>query len=344
MRHILKLFIFAVVLPAFAAQAPLSLSAHPTGTALINFYNAALAAVSSNQSGTVDPTTNGGAFSFWADTTNNLLKQRNAANTAWNTIAPLGAQLLPIAGGSLTGNLAAPGILITGAAGTDRALSYQTSGVQRWVVDTNGSTETGSNNGSDFVVYRYSDAGSYLATPFYCVRSNGSCGFEVAPAFPTPTVADNSTKGATTAFIAAKSAARTAFNYHQSSSQTSGTTLAFGAATFAFHGAGSFSGTEFTAAITGLYHFDFNVLLANSSGFSSGVVMAMFQNSTSVCADTEYSVNGQQTTFNCGATLYLTAGDKVKVVSGTTLTGSLATIVSFGNVSTFSGYLIDSQL
>ncbi len=92
MKVLAKLIAVAFLCMSFcagAAQAPMPTAAHGSGPDFIGWNNAAFAAVSSLQSGSGDPGTNGGAYSFWADTGNTLLKQRNAANTAWVTIAPL---------------------------------------------------------------------------------------------------------------------------------------------------------------------------------------------------------------------------------------------------------------
>jgi len=50
--------------------------------------NNALAAIVTNNSGTSAPSTTY-AYQLWVDTTNNLLKQRNSANSAWETVAEL---------------------------------------------------------------------------------------------------------------------------------------------------------------------------------------------------------------------------------------------------------------
>lgn len=50
--------------------------------------NNALSAIVSNNSSAVEPTTTF-AYMWWADTTNDLLKQRNEANTDWVDIFPL---------------------------------------------------------------------------------------------------------------------------------------------------------------------------------------------------------------------------------------------------------------
>ncbi|AOZ02267.1 hypothetical protein BKK81_23580 [Cupriavidus sp. USMAHM13] len=59
------------------------------GAAFRADLNNALAAIATNQSGSVEPNPSF-PFQFWADTGNGLLKQRNAANTAWIKLGPLG--------------------------------------------------------------------------------------------------------------------------------------------------------------------------------------------------------------------------------------------------------------
>lgn len=56
-------------------------------TVATNLPNA-IKSLRSNFSGTAAPSSTV-AYMFWADTTNNVLKMRNAANSAWVTIAPL---------------------------------------------------------------------------------------------------------------------------------------------------------------------------------------------------------------------------------------------------------------
>ncbi len=74
--------------------------------------NSALAAVVSNNSGATEPATMF-AFQLWADTTSGLLKQRNAANTAWVTVGTLGSANLGLIPASI---IDAAGDLIVGTA------------------------------------------------------------------------------------------------------------------------------------------------------------------------------------------------------------------------------------
>lgn len=64
--------------------------------------NSALQALASNSSGATAPTVTY-PYQWWADTTNNILKQRNGANTAWINVFTLGADVFQAsAGGNLT--------------------------------------------------------------------------------------------------------------------------------------------------------------------------------------------------------------------------------------------------
>lgn len=66
-------------------------------------------ALRSNFSGAAEPATEDQVpFMWWPDTTNDLLKMRNAANSAWITVGKLSAinfGLLSLAGGNLTGGV-----------------------------------------------------------------------------------------------------------------------------------------------------------------------------------------------------------------------------------------------
>ena len=71
-----------------------------TGAAVRSDINGQLAAIVTNNSGAVEPTTTY-AFQWWADTTTGLLKIRNAANSAFVTVGTLASTNLGLA--SLTG-------------------------------------------------------------------------------------------------------------------------------------------------------------------------------------------------------------------------------------------------
>jgi len=81
--------------------------ANGTGAAVRSDLNNALSAIVSQNSGATEPATMY-AYQWWADTTTGLLKQRNAANNGWVTVGTLASAnlgLMPLAGGTFTGNV-----------------------------------------------------------------------------------------------------------------------------------------------------------------------------------------------------------------------------------------------
>ena len=65
--------------------------ADAAGAAFLADLNLALPALASVNSGATAPATTY-AYMLWADTTSGWLKQRNAANSAWIHVAPLGTR------------------------------------------------------------------------------------------------------------------------------------------------------------------------------------------------------------------------------------------------------------
>jgi hypothetical protein len=81
--------------------------ANGTGAAVRSDLNDALAAIVSNNSSATAPATTY-AYMWWPDTTTGLLKQRNAANSAWITIGTLASTnlgLASLAGATFTGDV-----------------------------------------------------------------------------------------------------------------------------------------------------------------------------------------------------------------------------------------------
>ncbi|WP_146147785.1 hypothetical protein [Phyllobacterium sophorae] len=87
------------------------------------------------------------------------------------TAATAASTYLPLAGGTLSGDLKR-----SGAAGTNRQLIFQTGGVDRWSVLANSIAESGSNAGSNYVITRSNDAGTFIDAPFYILRNTGTVG------------------------------------------------------------------------------------------------------------------------------------------------------------------------
>ena len=81
--------------------------ANGTGAAVRSDLNDVLAAIVSNNSSATAPATTY-AYQFWVDTTTGLLKQRNAANSAFITIGTLASTnlgLASLAGATFTGDV-----------------------------------------------------------------------------------------------------------------------------------------------------------------------------------------------------------------------------------------------
>ena len=77
------------------------------GNGILADVNAALAAIVTNNSGAIAPTTTY-AYQEWVDTTTGLLKVRDSTNTSWIVMGTIGAAymgLLSLAGGQMTGVL-----------------------------------------------------------------------------------------------------------------------------------------------------------------------------------------------------------------------------------------------
>ena len=81
--------------------------ANGTGAAVRSDLNGAFAAIATNNSSATAPATTY-AYQWWADTTTGLLKQRNAANSAFITIGTLASTnlgLASLAGATFTGDV-----------------------------------------------------------------------------------------------------------------------------------------------------------------------------------------------------------------------------------------------
>jgi hypothetical protein len=112
--------------------------ANQSGAAFRQDLNNALEAIVSQNSGTAEPSVTY-AYQWWADTTAGLLKQRNAANSAWITIRELDGDVVLPAGAAATPSLYFDGDANTGvfSPGADQ-LGITTGGVGRLVVDASG--------------------------------------------------------------------------------------------------------------------------------------------------------------------------------------------------------------
>jgi hypothetical protein len=109
-------------------------------------------------------------------------------------------------GGNVTLSRAAGNmsLFIDGPAATNRWLQFQTGGLNRWIVrGADAALESGSNAGSNFVLWAYDDAGASLGSVFNANRATQVVNFTQIPTAPTPATADSSTALATTAHVKA---------------------------------------------------------------------------------------------------------------------------------------------
>lgn len=92
---------------------------------------------------------------------------------AW-TLDQNGAFVLK-AGDTMTGGLILPALVVNRPAGQHAAIYGNTAGVARWLMAVgDSSAETGANAGTDFSIYRYSDAGAFLGVGLSINRANGT--------------------------------------------------------------------------------------------------------------------------------------------------------------------------
>lgn len=111
-----------------------------------------------SQNATHTPWTVKGAASQSAD----LQTWINSSSTVLASVSAAGAALFTASAS------------ITGAAGTERAVNFQTAGSARWKLLASTGTESGANAGSNFGLWSYSDAGSLLNDVLTITRSTSA--------------------------------------------------------------------------------------------------------------------------------------------------------------------------
>jgi len=128
--------------------------------------------------------------SFTAETTVTVTVDAGSLSAS-HSIAALGPSVtnpsarmdfLPLAGGTLTGNLtvsnanAAIGVNCT-AAGQTGGMYLRSGSSDRWSIGKGNGAESGANVGSDFFLNRFADNGTFLGTPFSVNRATGDATF-----------------------------------------------------------------------------------------------------------------------------------------------------------------------
>jgi len=139
------------------------------------------------------------ANTFYAD------RAANNAQTAAQGYA--NSTFLPLTGGTLTGNLnvgnGTTGAItnINGANANFRQVRFQTVGSNRYATGIDSSAESGGNVGSMPFGQVFDDTGASLGRVWQINRATAAWQFLSSPIMPTPAAGDNSTNGATTAYV-----------------------------------------------------------------------------------------------------------------------------------------------
>lgn len=147
---------------------------------------------------------------------------------------------------------------INGAAATNRSLIFKTNGTSRWFAGAGTSAETGSNAGSDFGLYRFSDVGAYIDTPFSILRSTGVTTIAQL-ALTTPLAIAQGGTGATS-----NSAARTNLGLGTAATQNTGTS---GATVPLLSQSNTFTGSQAIESASGAIDFS----LSGATSFSKTI-------------------------------------------------------------------------
>ena len=109
-------------------------------------------------------------FSFTADTDSGFY--RIGANNVGLALG--GVKIWDYTTSSATLTASGPSVAINAsAAGTNAIVSFQVGALSRWFLIKENTAEAGANAGSDFGIYAYDDAGSFLSTPIAITRSSG---------------------------------------------------------------------------------------------------------------------------------------------------------------------------
>lgn len=116
---------------------------------------------------------------------------------------------LPNTGGNISGNFGiirdsqsiAAQLTISGDAGQNKILNYDTDSVLRFNLFVDSEAESGSAAGSNMILAAYLNNGTLVGDVFKVFRNTQSLQFFQSPTMPTPAINDSSTNGATTLYV-----------------------------------------------------------------------------------------------------------------------------------------------
>lgn len=250
--------------------------ANQSRTSFRSDLNDALAAIVSQNSGASAPSTTF-AYQFWADTTTGILKQRNAANSAW-------INLWTIANGPLdkaTANTVlaalnlAKGANIASAATTN---IWATDGNLVHVTGTTGITSLGTAAQAGATRTVIFDGAVLLTHNATTLVLPGGSNYTTTAGEVIEFVADTTTKIVMKSASAAVSDTKIAFNAHRNSvdqSIPSGVDTQIELTHEDYDIGSCFSSYIFTPTVEDVYHATFNAMF-NTSGIPAGVLVIAY--------------------------------------------------------------------
>lgn len=173
------------------------------------------------------------------------------------------------------------------------------------------------------------------------VTHSGAVALGASATATTPAVTDSDTSVATTAYVKGQLAtAVAAFNYRRATNQSSGTTILFATAVFTEYpsaGANYNTGTgTFTAPVNGLYEFEAQVVISNTTGAAQNFVCSLIGNGTTFSTDANQVASGAPGTCSLGGVMALSAGQTVIVSTSSPGLGASFQVTS----GYFSGRLV----
>lgn len=131
----------------------------------------------------------------------NLFDVPNKQTARNNLVVPGLATNNTLTGTNTFNNSSSFPISLERTAGNSVGLQLARAGLARFQLYIDNTAESGSNAGSNLILRSLTDAGAAISNVFTVARSTAILTFTNSPLMPTPSANDNSTKGATTAYV-----------------------------------------------------------------------------------------------------------------------------------------------
>jgi hypothetical protein len=274
------------------------------------------ASFTANQSGSSTFTVTSNATN--ANTASTIVARDGSGNFSAGTITGslTGAASLNVlkAGDTMTGaltmtlNTGQP-IIFNAAAGTARRIGFQSASVGRWQAGVDGTTESGSNAGTNYILQRYDDAGTLIDNPLVVFRNTGTV--QVTNALTAASVTATTFSGSGSGLTGIPNGALV------NDSVTVGTTeILLGASSTTLAGLTSVTSTSFVGALTGN---------ASSATTATTATTLVTGRTISITGDLSYT----SPTFNGSANV--------------TAAGTLATVNSSPQTDTFRKITVNGK-